>query len=98
MERERISSYFDVSTTIGMLELVVAKYGGDNGLPGLGGAFNNNSGLRQIPMAAVADGLRPYIQQIRLGLQQLQASSVDGGNVMSLGERLDMVEEQLGVR
>jgi hypothetical protein len=91
MERERVSSDFDVATTIGMLELVVQKYErNDNGL---------SSSSRQIPIAAVADGLRPYIQKIRLGLQQLQSSSVDDhGSVALLGSRLDMVEEKLGVR
>ena len=95
MERERTSSDLDVATTIGMLELVVQKYGDDNGRR-ISGDFGIPG---QVPLAAVADGLRPYIQKARLELQQRQSSTFDeDGSVTSLSSRLDMVEQRMGVR
>mmetsp|Transcript_14692 Transcript_14692/g.35843 ORF Transcript_14692/g.35843 Transcript_14692/m.35843 type:complete len:1892 (-) Transcript_14692:135-5810(-) len=95
MKRERMSSDLDVATTIGMLELVVHKYGDDDGRR-ISGDFGIPG---QVPLAAVADGLRPYIHKARLELQQRQSSTFDeDGSVTSLSSRLDMVEEHLGVR
>ena len=90
-----MSSDLDVATTIGMLELVVQKYGDDDGR-----RISDNFGIQgQVPLAAIADGLRPYIQKARLELQQAQSSTFDeDGSITSLSSRLGMVEERLGVR
>lgn len=94
MKREKISSMHvggaeqqlgSLTTTIGMLELVIAKYREDNGLEG---------DSVQMPIAAVANELRPYIQKVLLDLQQLQSPTA-GRTIAALEERLFVLDSTL---